>query len=186
MQEIWIQSLGWEDPLEKGMATHSSILAWRTPWYCPWSCKKLGTRVSLVAQLVKHPPAMWETWVWSLDWEDPWRREWLPTPVFWPGKFHGLYIVCGVTKSRIGLNDFHFHNKDKICVCTLPFVLYQYVLTLHWGQSMIEYLKNSHFSNEAFENWHILPYRAVLDFQKTWEAAEFMYAPPYPIHPALS
>ena len=28
-QEMWIQSLGWEDPLEKGMATHSSILAWR-------------------------------------------------------------------------------------------------------------------------------------------------------------
>ena len=32
MQETWIQSLGWEDPLEKEMATHSSILAWRTPW----------------------------------------------------------------------------------------------------------------------------------------------------------
>ena len=32
MQETWIQSLGREDPLEKGMATHSSILAWRIPW----------------------------------------------------------------------------------------------------------------------------------------------------------
>ena len=32
MQETWVQSLGWEDPLEKGMATHSSILAWRIPW----------------------------------------------------------------------------------------------------------------------------------------------------------
>jgi len=31
MQETWVQSLGWEDPLEKGMATHSSILAWRIP-----------------------------------------------------------------------------------------------------------------------------------------------------------
>ena len=30
--ETWIQSLGWEDPLEKGKATHSSILAWRIPW----------------------------------------------------------------------------------------------------------------------------------------------------------
>ena len=28
----WVRSLGWEDPLEKGMATHSSILAWRIPW----------------------------------------------------------------------------------------------------------------------------------------------------------
>ena len=32
MQETRVQSLGWEDPLEKGMATHSSILAWRIPW----------------------------------------------------------------------------------------------------------------------------------------------------------
>ena len=32
MQETQIQSLSWEDPLEKGMATHSSILAWRIPW----------------------------------------------------------------------------------------------------------------------------------------------------------
>ena len=32
MREAWVQSLGWEDPLEKGMVTHSSILAWRIPW----------------------------------------------------------------------------------------------------------------------------------------------------------
>ena len=32
MQETQVQSLGWEDPLEKGMASHSSILAWRIPW----------------------------------------------------------------------------------------------------------------------------------------------------------
>ena len=31
MQKTWVQSLGWEDPLEEGMATHSSILAWRIP-----------------------------------------------------------------------------------------------------------------------------------------------------------
>ena len=30
--ETWVRSLGWEDPLEKGMATHCSILAWRIPW----------------------------------------------------------------------------------------------------------------------------------------------------------
>ena len=64
---------------------------------------------SLVAQLVKNLPAMWETWVRALGWEDPWRRERLPTPVFWPGEFHGLYIVHGVTKSRTQLKDFHFH-----------------------------------------------------------------------------
>ena len=32
MWETWVQSLGWEDPLEKGKATQSSILAWRIPW----------------------------------------------------------------------------------------------------------------------------------------------------------
>ena len=32
VQEIWVLSLGWENPLEKGMATHPSILAWRIPW----------------------------------------------------------------------------------------------------------------------------------------------------------
>ena len=32
VRETWVQSLGWEDPLEKGKAAHSSILAWRIPW----------------------------------------------------------------------------------------------------------------------------------------------------------
>ena len=32
VQETWVRSLGWEDPLEKGMATHSSILSWRISW----------------------------------------------------------------------------------------------------------------------------------------------------------
>ena len=32
MQKIWVQFWGWEDPLEKKMATHSNILAWRIPW----------------------------------------------------------------------------------------------------------------------------------------------------------
>ena len=32
MRETWLQSLGWEDPLEEGMTTHSSVLAWRIPW----------------------------------------------------------------------------------------------------------------------------------------------------------
>ena len=47
--------------------------------------------VSLVAQLVKNLPVMWETWVRSLGWEDPLERERLSTPVFRPGEFHGLY-----------------------------------------------------------------------------------------------
>ena len=43
MQETWDQSLGWEDPLEKGKATHSSILAWRFPWTV-WS---MGSQIDM-------------------------------------------------------------------------------------------------------------------------------------------
>ena len=54
IQETWIQSLSWVDPLEKGMATHSSILAWRIPWtegpvgYSPWGCKELDRTKQLI------------------------------------------------------------------------------------------------------------------------------------------
>ena len=49
MQKAWVPSLSQEDPLEKEMATHSSMLAWRIPWerslvgYSPWGCKELDT-----------------------------------------------------------------------------------------------------------------------------------------------
>ena len=52
---------------------------------------------SLVAQLVKNPPAVQETWV--LVGKIPWRRERLPTSVFWPGEFHGLYNLWGHEES---------------------------------------------------------------------------------------
>ena len=51
MQETQVRSLGQEDPLEKEMATHSSILAWRIPWteepggLCPWGHKESDTTV---------------------------------------------------------------------------------------------------------------------------------------------
>ena len=48
MQETWVQSLGWEHPLEKEMANHSSTLAWKIPWmeepgrlHSPWGLKEL-------------------------------------------------------------------------------------------------------------------------------------------------
>ena len=47
VRETWLQSLGWEDPLEKGKATHSSILAWRIPWISPWGHKESDTTVWL-------------------------------------------------------------------------------------------------------------------------------------------
>ena len=49
MQETWVQSLGWEDPLEKKMATHSSILAWEIPWM-----EEPGWLQSMGSQRVRH------------------------------------------------------------------------------------------------------------------------------------
>ena len=49
VQETKVQSLAWEDPLEKGMATHSSILAWRIPW-----TEESGGLPSLESQSVRH------------------------------------------------------------------------------------------------------------------------------------
>ena len=54
MQETGVQSLGREDPLEKGMATHSRILVWRTPWTeetGPWGDKELDTTEQLTLSL---------------------------------------------------------------------------------------------------------------------------------------
>ena len=53
------------------------------PFLCSWA--------SLVAQLVKNLPAMQETWVQSLGWEDPLEKRKDTTPVLWPGEFRGLY-----------------------------------------------------------------------------------------------
>ena len=49
VQETWVLSLGWEDPLEKGMATRSSILAWRIPW-----TEEPGRLQSMGLQRVRH------------------------------------------------------------------------------------------------------------------------------------
>ena len=48
-RETWIRFLGWEDPLEKEMATHSSILAWRIPWV-----EEPGRLQSMESQRVRH------------------------------------------------------------------------------------------------------------------------------------
>ena len=58
MQDTWVRSLGWEDPLEEGMVTHSSTLDWRIPWmeepggYSPWGYKESDT----TEQLLFHFP----------------------------------------------------------------------------------------------------------------------------------
>ena len=55
-QEIWVPSLDWEDPLEKEMAAHSSILAWKTPW-----TEKPDGLQSMGSQRVRHDLAREDT-----------------------------------------------------------------------------------------------------------------------------
>ena len=71
MQETWFWSLGWEDPVEEGMATHSSILAWRThgqslAGYSPWGCRvRLDWALSLSLQ-EDGKSEYYFTFIWQL------------------------------------------------------------------------------------------------------------------------
>ena len=90
MHETPVRFLGREDPLKKGQATHSSILG--LPWWLSWQriclqCGRLG----------------FDPWLGTI----PWRRERLPTSVFWPGEFHGLYSPWD--HKELDMTDFHFH-----------------------------------------------------------------------------
>ena len=56
MLETWVRSLGWDDPLEKGTATHSGIRAWRILWtmYGPWGRKESDTTEQLSVHSLRH------------------------------------------------------------------------------------------------------------------------------------
>ena len=111
-----------------GSAGKESACNAREPGSIPGSGRSpregLGYRLqyswaSLVAQLVKSPPAMQGIWVLSLGWENPLRREQLPTRVFLPGEFHGQrslagYTVHGISKSWTRLSNFHFTLRIRM------------------------------------------------------------------------
>ena len=72
-QETQVWSLSWEDPLEKEMTIHSSILAWRIPWTGePGGLQSMGSQRH---DWAKNLPAKQERWVQSLGWEDPLENE---------------------------------------------------------------------------------------------------------------
>ena len=75
------------------------------PLQYSWAC--------LVAQLGKNLPAMWETWIWSLGWEDP-----LENATGYPLQYSGLgnsmdCIICGITKNRTWLSNFQCNRDMK-------------------------------------------------------------------------
>ena len=64
-----------------------------------------------MAQRVKNLPAMWETWVHSLGWEDPLEKGEATHSVFWPGEFHGLHSPWGRKESDTAEQLSHFGTK---------------------------------------------------------------------------
>ena len=80
MQETWVWSLGWEDPLEKGMATHSSILAWRIPW-----AEEPGGLQCMESQRVGHD--------WATNTHTPTHT--CPLPL-WGSRTRRLHCLCCV------------------------------------------------------------------------------------------
>ena len=67
--------------------------------------KSVFSKWSLVAQMVKCLPAMWETWVQFLGQEDPLEKDMAPTPVFLPGEFHGQ-------RSQVGYSPWSCKESD--------------------------------------------------------------------------
>ena len=83
----------------------------------------------LMAQMIKTLPAVWETWVRSLGWEDPPVREWQRTPIFVPGEFHGQ-------RSLVGYSPWGHKELDTAEPLSLHFIL------------SIEIYSNSYTGNE--------------------------------------
>ena len=89
-----------------------------------WLCESLrfflySSSASQVAQwyriCLQYGRSGLAPWVGTI----PWRRERLPTPVFWPGEFHGLHTVHGVTKSQTQLSNFYFQFSLSVYSCHL-------------------------------------------------------------------
>ena len=95
-----------------------------------------------MAQTIKNLPALQETWVWFLGWKEPLEREWLPTPVFLTGEFHGQRGLVGCslwglkesdTTERLTLSLHFIVTQHYFQFFSMPFLsnlLHFYVLDI--------------------------------------------------------
>ena len=116
------------------------------------------TQGSLVAQMVKNLPAMQETWVRSLGWEDPRRRKWQPIQVFLPGRFHEKRSLAGYRPWGHKVIFVNWNNT-RILLClklssgllsqnitnSLP-ILFQFI-SLYWVVILHQFTKQPHYLN---------------------------------------
>ena len=94
------------------------------------------TAASLVAQLVKNPPAMRSPWVEKI----PWRRRRLPTPLFWPTEFYGLYSPWGHRVGHDQATCTFCRIAGQIALCSLAFcVSRRYFEALVSNMSFVRY-----------------------------------------------
>ena len=80
---------GFEEEEKAMRQPETALLQHPYCYLCTFTYISIYSKAFLVAQMVKNLPAMWETWVQSLGWEDYLEKDWLPTPVFLPGESHG-------------------------------------------------------------------------------------------------
>ena len=109
-KEMWVQSLGWEDPLEEGTATHSSILAWRIPWI-----EEAGRLQSMESQRVGHD------WVTSTC--HHWAMRKVPrspfssrAPWYMRVQMGGWYFSAGDSKSTSVIHLLLLWNDENLCI----------------------------------------------------------------------
>ena len=126
MQETQVRSLGWEDPLEKEMATHSSILAWRISWREePGRLQFMGSQ--RVGQDWASRPIPG-----CKAWQVEYRLDFSPHPLLHPafGVVHRLHIECGSPESRC-LNITSYTSTQMCCAFGLIIV---YLSSWSWGR----------------------------------------------------
>ena len=102
---VWVSSGSWWWTGKPGMSQSMGLQRVRQDWVTELNLTESHYRgppsgiylnlITSVAQMVKHLSTMWETQVWSLGREVPWRRKWQSTPVLLPGKSHGQRSLVG-------------------------------------------------------------------------------------------
>ena len=112
--------------------------------------------------MVKRLPAVRETWVRSLGWEDPWRRKWQPTPVLLPGKFHELRSLVGYSPWGRKESDtteqlhFHFYQVTAEFILAIKFMIMcnSWQALCIWEVSLVQNL---------LINWDLFLYHTISD-----------------------